>query len=599
MMKKLITLIIMFLLVLVNAYALDKENGYAWLNKTLVENNWDFEVDVLSLGILALQDAHYDVSDGLDVLEGKKTGNSWDERIKESALAILALESSGRDTSMEKEWLKNAIIEARVSGDWLIQVNTDEGECTISYQDREKSITFTEGKAVECNNNYWIDVERCLTSQLSAYEEFLVDCNKVTGSPEISLLYREGDNYRIMPQQGSIRTTLTLESGCFGDKKDSTRCDFISSAFASWILTSLGENDVYTNAYLTSSIGDRVDHYALVYLTTLDDSYADWLIEKQALSGSWDSDVYRTGLSVLALRQSSSYKEEVDNAVEWLGTKQNSDGSFGSSQTALEDTAMVLYGVSGAPGGGNGIIQPPGSGYCGDLVVNEDEECDASYDNNGELLEGDVDDCLISEICVEPGRSEECICKAIEEIECSPVKKCDIGYECVRGKCELILEGCEGDDSKCGLGEICVANECVEEERCADGCDLGQECVDSECVDIPGYCFDVNDCIEGEEECVDNLCVEKGGFPIGIIIGIIVVFVIGIAGYFAYQKFAKKPKKSSDVDEFFTPRESPLKPIQQNREVRKMPSKKPYQDENIEKELDESLRKAKELLGKK
>ena len=30
-----------------------------------------------------------------------------------------------------------------------------------------------------------------------------------------------------------------------------------------------------------------------------------------------------------------------------------------------------------------------------------------------------------------------------------------------------------------------------------------------------------------------------------------------------------------------------------------MPSKKPYQDENIEKELDESLRKAKELLGKK
>ena len=598
MLKKPILIIFLFLLVFSPAYALDKENGYAWLNKTLVENDWDFEIDALSLGILALQDAHYDVSDGLEVLEGKKTENSWDERITDSALAILALEASGRDTSMEKEWLKNAIIEARVSGDWLIQVNTDEGECTINYQDREKSITFIDGKAVECSNNYWIDIKRCLTSQLSAYEEFLVDCNEVTGNPEISLLYREGDNYRIMPRQGSIRTTLTLESGCFGDTKDSTRCDFISSAFASWVLTSLGENDIYTHAYLTSNIEDRVDHYALVYLITLEDSYADWLIEKQALSGSWDSDVYRTGLSVLALRQSSSYKEEVDNAVEWLGTKQNSDGSFGSSQTALEDTAMVLYGVSGVPGGSNGLQQPPGSGYCGDLVVNEDEECDASYNNNGELLEGDTDDCLISERCVEPGRSNECTCQTISEPECSLDIPCDSGYECIRGECQLLAE-CERD-SDCDSGEICSGGVCGERKECTSDrdCDLGKECVQNSCEDIPGYCFDDSDCLE-EEECIDNLCSEKGGFPIGIIIGILVVFVIGVAGYFAYQRFAKKPKKSSSADEFFTPRESPLKPIQQNREVRKMPSKKPYQDENIEKELDESLRKAKELLGKK
>ena len=290
-MKKFILLSTVFLILLSSVYGLDKEKGYSFLNKTLAEGDWNFEIDTLSLGILALEEGNYDVSQGLDFLESKKEGGSWDNRIKDTALAILALHNAGRDVDEEVAWLKNAVIEARVSGDWLIQINAENGQCSISYQDEEKSFTLLDDKVVECSNDYWIDIKRCLSSSLGPYEEILVDCSPITGSPEISLLYREEDSYRIMPQQGgNVRTTLILESGCYGDREDSRSCDFQATAFATWVLSLIGEEDVYTNAYLLNSLEEKVDYYALVSLITLDDSYAVWLAERQDLAGSWDSD---------------------------------------------------------------------------------------------------------------------------------------------------------------------------------------------------------------------------------------------------------------------------------------------------------------------
>ena len=255
------------------------------------------------------------------------------------------------------------------------------------------------------------------------------------------------------------------------------------------------------------------------------------------------------------------------------------------------------------PGGARRLQVPqPSGGYCGDLILNENEICDAEYDGSGTFLEGDVDNCLSNEECVAPGEPRECTCKVIGTTsECSSTNPCSTGYRCVSGTCEREATAECVRDSDCNSDETCNGGVCEIEQTSvcntdAD-CDLGKECQEQVCIDIPGYCFSDTDCGDGEQ-CVDDICEVKKGFPMGVIIIVFVILLLGVGGFFAYQKFMKKPKKEST--ESFFPKESPLKPVKKKgHEPKKVQPKEHIDDVDVEDELDSSLRTAKELLGEK
>jgi len=64
---------------------------------------------------------------------------------------------------------------------------------------------------------------------------------------------------------------------------------------------------------------------------------------KQSRTGSWDNNIYFTGLGIISLRDNpGDYSENLDNAIEWLKSEQKPDGSFGT----VLDSAMALYAIS-------------------------------------------------------------------------------------------------------------------------------------------------------------------------------------------------------------------------------------------------------------
>lgn len=612
--KNLIFIICLFLVILSSHYSLAQTQNftlaisYKWLNKTINEKFWDSSnlelgYDGLALTILALGNGNYNIKTGVDKLkELQSDDGSWNNgNIVYTSWATYALYKTNNDVSKAVKWLLDKQIQASTTGNWYVQIKTlNSGKCIVSLNDGEGAEFEVDSGGVNCNTNginTWIDLENCANFNIGANDTVSVNCNDL-GNADISLIYKQDNAYYILDSKASTRfVAFKIDNTYYGD--------YESTAYASWVLVAIGkESQLYTLPYLRSNMreGNNLDR-AMLLMITNNNNYAEYLAETQNnFTGSWDEgNVYNTAFIVYALKKQGKSQSSVKSGVDWLKGEQISNNpespKYGSWNSDIRESAMAIYAISGdtskARTGGTS-----GAGVCGNKIVEGTEECDATYVNG--TKEGDDSNCESTEKCV------RCICRLDTSKECSTAEDCGSAiYVCVSSKCQLKAGYCESSDD-CSTDEECdtstnkckiIKPECTSDTECGEG----KECSSGKCIVITGFCKSNADCDKGEK-CNKkiNRCEKGGGFPLWII-ALVLIVVLGALFFFIKKGGIRIKMKKEQPQPRYQPSpfkpSQPIRPVMQPRPIQ--PPSKNYADEKLEKELDASIKKAKEILGKK
>lgn len=510
--------------------------AYDWLYEQMNSSSWDGSVSDVALSVLALMDK-YDVSDGIDRLEELESTDNWGD-VKSSAFATLALYEYGENVSDEITWLIGQHQMARSSGEWFIQLDSDvSGTCRLNYAEEEYLFY------INATENILIS-DICGETNWIDFENCIkngeADINETINvncnvGASPSILFNFENNYYIVDDDDP----LTIENGCFYDLGD---CDCLTSGYVSWVLEEV-EGASLVRPYLKSSCSEGARGNAFLYILTGDNQYVEWLksSENQMPDGSWEGNLKTTYLSLLSLKKHGRLKGDyIDAAVEFVEFFQKDDGSWNQN---VEDTAFVLYTLysSGRIRHDGGI---GGDDVCGDYVVEGLEECE--YNSECNMTGG--------EICV---------------------------------ACQCVLSNYTGPVDVCGDGR-CTGSE--------NSFNCAQDCSGTDPDPDPGI-----ECAEDEElDTVTGECVKKGNSWLKWII-IILIILIGIAAiYFIYLRYFKdkKGRKGPGKGE----PKLPFRVTKQSIPTRRPAPQNPYahrREGKIEKELDESLKKARDLLRKK
>ena len=554
-MKKIVFLLIFLVLMpfikAEDPESFDEARAYEWLFNESVKAEWNMETETLALSILVLSTKpQYDISEGIEKLKSQESENWWGDPIK-SSLALYALNFAGENVSEEINRLKESQIIALTGGSWLIQLksNNDQlAECSINFEEIEHNLQVINNTIVsQCDTNQrWLNFENCIQSPLKVHEEFTMEC--VNGDD--SLIYRsDNGDYYIIKQN----SPYSIDNGCF---TNGGSCSCKPSGYASWVLDRLNDAS-YSVPYLRANCDAPLDN-AFLFMITSQSVYGDLLVEQK--EGNEWGDLESTSFAIRSLKRSQN-QDAYNDALFALKLKQRPDGSWNGD---LKDTATVLFAVfTDAPSTISGGSQPSGA-TCGDGIIEGSEQCD-----------GDSLACLEGESCL------ECSCQA--ETSCTVNDECVSDSECSIGFCDPISCGCVEckSDLDCGplSDNICVDGRCVsstEENECS---------FDSQC---------------GEnQECIDGSCFDKGKSLnfLFIILGILVVLGIG---FFVYWKFLKG--KGLFAKKRFSPRQQPTKkyPVAKQSIQKPRPIKRRTDhDSDIENKLDESLKKARDLLRRR
>ncbi len=539
----------------------DLAKGFEWLHDEMVSTNWGNEIDTLSWSILALRNGGYDVSPGIQRLNQLKDySDNWNDDAYDTSMAVLAMYKSGENVDNEIEWLEINQKQVLAGGEWLIQFlveGDEEATCKIYYEDQlERTFTINDTEIIspsDCNEgDHWVDFEACIKGGTAEeYEEFSVNCrNSNIGA---SLLYHSGSDYYIVDQE----EPLEIENACFHGRTNNCRCTV--TQYASWVLEEVGTHP-YTFPYLRSNCNEEIIDNVFLYMLTGNSIYSSFLEEEKSPGdGSWEGREETTAMAVMALEESSVL---ISDSVEWLKFQQRkSDGSWDGD---VKTTAMVLYALT------DDVYTTPvptNTSSCGNAVIDSGEECEFTSDCNES-----------SAICTG--------CQCVVDPECEYDYECEPGEVCELGIC-VQESGCTLD-SDCGDGYVCESGECKwRGDSVTDGCT---------------YDFD---CSEGYI-CEDGECVEEGSGWVTWLIVALVVILGGIGGYLGYkQYFSKRKPKSPARGRPLPTRKSPLggyPSTSQRVPARAAAPRTPAKDakgDRLERELDQSLKKAKDLLRRK
>ncbi len=539
--------------------------GTDWLYDQMDVANWNKPVDEVALSVLALRNFGYDVSNGVDQLNSEQLGdNSWGNAYY-TALATLALHKSGENVSEEVRWLLDNRERAMQNGQWLIQLMTEGyGTCGITYNENPfyfvvNNTIIEESPSGLCTGENWIDFETCVKGGLADVTETLsIDCVGLSVTP--SLIFKSYDNSyylvdEVMP--------LDLENGCFYGGAYS--CDCAYTGYASFVLNELAESYATVPYLATTCTGDALGNSFLLSLTN-DGKYSTWLRDNQ-LGGNWENNKYTTAFATYVLRNSAQGGESVTTATDWIELHQLPEGSWDGS---IKTTAMVIWGVFSTE------LSPISSSTteCNNGVIEYDESCENGIPCTGNLV---CQNCT----CVTPQT-----CTEINE--CMSGTDCAEGYDCSFASCtcEPLLLECTSD-LQCELGFYCneITNTCERSE--SPGCSSDSDCDDGyHCNLQTGNC-------EVDEESSNW---------IAWLISIIVILAGLAAGYYYYMKYKKKPMaKTPSFSGGLPTQGQPKKPnYPVARQAISRPTSKKYapsrKDHKLESELDESIKKAKDLL---
>jgi len=550
--------------------AFDIQKGFEWLNDEMTSNGWGSDIVSLSWAILALRNGGYNVGDGVDRLRQLENSNyNWDNDVYDTSMAILALHKTGNDVEDEKAWLLDRQKRDLRSGQWLIQLLYEgESECKITYDGDDFEFTVNDTEIVhpsDCSSaigESWIDFEDCIADDdAEMVETFGVSC---LDSVDSSLLFKSGSDYYIVDQDKPLK----IENACFYGSNSGCRCS--PTQYASWALQELGDRPL-TIPYLRSNCNDRVIDDAFLYMLTSSSLYSNSLLDgdnARASDGGWNDDYEKTAMAVIALRDSPS---SVSASINWLEFWQDPDGSWDQD---IATTAKVLYAMTSE------AYTPVSNdtSFCNyNGIVDGSEECEVTSQCNGT----DV-------VC------EGCLCIPLGS-GCDYDEECDDGYECLLGRCVEESECSATGDcvDKYGAGYECKNGQCeyifVDEDECA---------IDYDCEEKFGDGW----------KCENGECVEKGSSWLTWLIVTLIIIVGLIGAWFGYKQFYLKKKGPRPWEKVAnqkklptTARKSPY-PAARRGIPAKRPAVapvKPVGVDRLERQLDNSLKKARDLLRKK
>jgi Cys-rich repeat protein len=582
-----VVLIVLFLISLSNVNAqtntsFDASKGFEWLYSKMEKNDWNYPVDALAFSILALRNEGYNISRGVEKLKAKERNNNWGG-VSSSALATLALYKVMENVSDEVEWLLDQQVTALKDGNWLIQflVTDTEGQCKVSYggDTFEFIINGTSVQSEDCylSDSRWVDFEECIKQGEADLTESM-DILCFLGGVRPSILFRTYNNeYYIVDESAPF----VIENGCFGTGFE---CSCVDSGFASLALNLMDEHP-FTGPYLRSQCRGSPVELAFLYLVSGEG--IEELVNMQNDDGSFEGDEFKTAIAYLALKRGSG--AAASQAYDWLKFKQRSDGSWRGD---VLTTAVVLFSAFSQELPPAPVPVPP---------PEEEVECEVD------------DDCGIGEEC------RNNVCVPPSQIHCGAVDECVVDSDCsVYGRGYVCTTECKCEqrelepgkcysDSDCGLDEMCDLSVsdtgpgiCVTREEEVE-CRKDSDCPSGEVCNVAyGLCVSE----EGEGGGGPSTEEKKSALLTWLIV-ILVVIVGLVGGYIVYNKFFKG--KFGKKPEQFRPPTMPSRPsypvTRQKVPVRRpvmtsRPARSSVETE-LEKQLDESLRKARELLKKK
>ena len=582
-MKRLALFVIFLMSISMVSAEFNRDSAVGWL-KGEVDNKWSSlgnDMEKISFSVLALNLNGEDetASAGLGYLNGKEDQNNCypdgNCNTKDTALAALTLSEMGGNIAELLDYLGGNLQSTGVGSDGLIIqiITNEEGICEFEFD--EGSIYETSVNS----ENPWIYLSSIGVNFDNYAETINVNCD-FASSPRISLIRESNNNIYIINEKGLTNSAeFIVESGCYSVNSGSNACDADSTFYASWVLYKLN-SDIFTENYMNDNVGNNELRSAM--LSLIDNSKAGNLINMQLNDGSFGS-IYETAFAIDSLKN-SEYSEEKEDAILYIESQQSDEGNIG----ILKDTAASLYLIYSS---GSSANDDDYFGYCGDATVDSGEECE--FDT----------DCQSGYSC-----SLQCICEPDEPSSGAGISECGNNV-------------CENDESSstcpldCTAAEESCGNFVCEPEKgedsfvCTDDCYCGDfVCDESE--EANGNC--PQDCqapeTGGSEEpsCGDGFCdfdedsnicpedCDEGERASLWWLWLVIIILIMGGGIFVYVKMKKG---NSHRSESSSPGMPPTTPGTQRPIFRKFLKKSP-KDERLENQLDESIRKAKELLKK-
>ncbi|MEX0920175.1 MAG: hypothetical protein WDZ69_01165 [Candidatus Pacearchaeota archaeon] len=471
--------------------------AYSCLEENVVDKCSALTTEQKVFSLLAINQCEEEL-----IEESSNKGECWPSGncdVEITSKAVLALNHVGANTTSAQEWLKSKS-EPTEGLDWFIQIESGETSCTLTDDNGyEYNINLMEDKTIETDDNtaawpgleisdegYWLKVLPKFYGR-----DFKITCDE---GFQTNLLFRKSDDpgtIHVFPdfseRSGGDSSNETVESSCFEERDG---CSYSGGLWAALVLDLL-EEDV--SSYLPYLITFKEDNPSLLpdsflYSITSGDDYKDSLLSEQS-QNRWDvsgDEYYDTALALYPLSDNSLREKE--DSKEWLLEEQDADGCWQGGN--IRNTAFVLESVwprdfigssgSGSENGGDSTIYCEGAGnYC----VSSSGEC------SGEVIGDQVCPGSFSPVCCSQPR---------EQKTCSDIINEHGGDGDV---CSSSSQSCQGsqtsDASDLGAGEVCCYGEGA---FCKD---IPEQEV-SECEEQGGECR--SSCFRGEEEDSQYSC---------------------------------------------------------------------------------------------
>jgi hypothetical protein len=518
---------------------------------------------------------------------GKQTKDCWSSKksdsactLKNTALAILAMQRINQDTEDAEAWLANQTMNPSELS-WYLEIDSkDPALCSIKYSNssvkyeikmaEDKKLTITKTASDSClsiENGYWLKIN-CLD------KNYQVSCDKDFIS---ALLYKKSgtnsDVWYVSSQTKSASASGSTEnqvnSLCF---KQNNKCDYEGSLWATLGLSKNNNIDKYLPYLIAlSQDNEALNPYSFLYILSSSDDYLSSIRTSQAQAGYWGNapgSVYTTSISLLALN--SLNDENSGRAKDWLLSTQGTDGCWNN----LKDTAFALY--SGWP------KEPSISNH--DTYCDDNEKCISRTDCSeisGDVL--DRFDCIdTGKICcskapIKKSCSEQSgiICKSDETCSGDSATASDTS-DCCLGTCEIAPQQTACEEA----GYSCSSSCSSDEEETSDACDSSSVCCKAS-TPSPTTSY----------------------WWVWLLAILIILAILGIVFKDRLKMiFFKLKGGSSSPVRPTRPGFPPTSSMQPRPMFRQMPMQrpqpqvtKPIQKSNADKELDETLRKLREM----
>ncbi|MBI4153727.1 hypothetical protein HY501_00160 [Candidatus Woesearchaeota archaeon] len=576
----------------------DTQKAYDWLAAQDTDGNFNNDIFVTSWAILAFAEANLftEADQSLQWLlqQGSSCFPAENCKSKDTALAALALVAMDQTENLTGiETFYKDLLAPAVNVNHFLQVNgvssPISGTCTLTYTVQDttdfKDVVLVNGRFQSCGNSTFLNLDSCVKPNLLKANPGLginVDCSEAEGGKIITYLAQAGNSYYLVASEERDIVDITVKNGCLG-RGQGDPCNVDASLYSNWALRKLN-SELDISLYLREAAEDsNPEHLALLYFATLDAALLSKLESLQSSDGSWNKDVYKTSLALLALQEDPvTYEREIDKARAYLTLKQSEDGSVQGNPLA---TAAALYaafnqGVEEAediePGCGDGSCDEGEDIFTCPEDCDEEEACDFNGVCDAELGEN-------SETC-----SFDCPEEFVEDQPCEINGECEIAYDETAENCP--------EDCSCG-DDLCDDSE--DSGSCSEDCG-GEVVEETECGN--------NLCEEGEEVSCAMDCgvVEEKGSGFGTFIFVILLLaLLGGGAFFAYKKglIKFKPKGPQEPQQPpyrpFSSKQSIIPPQMPQQPQRRQPvQQQKKQRPSADDELDRSIEEARKLLGK-